>query len=266
MERRTETVEGIHTSWLEAEGPAPTLYVHGVPNSSDMWRPFLEATGGWAVDLPGFGESGKPADFPYSIEGYRVWLRRFASAAGISYFRLCVHDWGVVGLTLALDRPDHLERLALLNPVPLLPGYEWHGTAKLWRRRALGELVMGSTSRLGTKLAGRAGVFGMKPLQDDLLDQIFRHFDHGTQRAILKLYRSAPETALAAAGAHLDQITAPALVMAGDGDPYIPASFAADYATALGDEARVELVEGGDHWFWLSEPDRIDAVTAFLKG
>ena len=42
--------------------------------------PFLERTGGMAVDLPGFGRSAKPADFPYSIEGYadvlEAWLRR----------------------------------------------------------------------------------------------------------------------------------------------------------------------------------------------
>src|SRR6187431_1054298 len=47
--------------WIE-EGDAPILYLHGVPNGAVMWKPFLERTGGVAVDLPGFGESGKRGD------------------------------------------------------------------------------------------------------------------------------------------------------------------------------------------------------------
>src|SRR3712207_6684010 len=69
VERRAE-VAGIEVAWREApEGGAPILYVHGVPTASWDWIPFLERTGGFAPDLPGFGSSDKPADFDYSIAG-----------------------------------------------------------------------------------------------------------------------------------------------------------------------------------------------------
>ena len=59
------------------------------------------------------------------------------------------------------------------------------------------------------------------------LDSVLDHFDQGTQRAILRLYRSSPPSVLAAAGARLATLTMPALVVWGERDPYIPARFGA---------------------------------------
>ena len=66
-------IQGLPVRFLRA-GDANVLYVHGVPDSADLWRPFLERTGGIAVDLPGFGESGKPAQWPYSAAGFQDFL------------------------------------------------------------------------------------------------------------------------------------------------------------------------------------------------
>jgi pimeloyl-ACP methyl ester carboxylesterase len=35
----------------------------------------------------------------------------------------------------AQRRPELIERLVVINSVPLLPGYRWHWIAQLWRRR-----------------------------------------------------------------------------------------------------------------------------------
>ena len=78
-------------------------------------------------------------------------------------------------------------------------------------------------------------------------------FDPGTQRAILKLYRASPPDVLAAAGARLGDVDAPALVLHGARDRYIPARFADGLAAALGD-GRVEHVPDAGHWPWLDRP------------
>ena len=77
--------------------------------------PFLERGGGIAPDLPGFGNSAKPADFDYSIEGYADFLEAFVDALGLERFSLVVHDWGVVGLALAQRRPERVERLVIVR-------------------------------------------------------------------------------------------------------------------------------------------------------
>jgi pimeloyl-ACP methyl ester carboxylesterase len=264
MKERRADVDGLSTFWLET-GRDPILYIHGVPNDADEWRPFLERSGGVALDLPGFGRSAKPADFPYSIDGYSAFADRFLDEMGLERVSLVMHDWGAAVLGLAQRRPERIDRLVVINAVPLLPGYRWHRVARLWRVPVVGELTMGFTTKWGLRRSAR----GWLPAVDDagrreFVEQIWERFDHGTQRAILKLYRSAPEDRLAQAGERLGDIGRPALVVWGDSDQFLPTRFAEGYAEALGGE--LDLVEGAGHWPWLDRPDVVDRVEAFLRG
>jgi pimeloyl-ACP methyl ester carboxylesterase len=266
VEEHRGVVGELPAFWRTAAGSEPPiLYLHGVPTSSDDWLPFLERTGGIAPDLPGFGRTGKPGHFPYEIGGYDDWLEAFLAELGVERFRLVMHDWGTVGLALAQRFPERVERLVILNGVPLLPGYRWHRVARLWRTPGVGEILMGLTSRRTFPLAARslAGPDGVPP--PGVVAEIFEHFDHGTQRAILRLYRGAGTQALARAGERLGAIKAPALVVWGDRDPYLDAQLARAYGEAL-PGARVEIVPGAHHWPWLDDPGVIDRVGAFLEG
>jgi pimeloyl-ACP methyl ester carboxylesterase len=259
-------VAGLETFWREAPARgdhAPVLYVHGNPTNSDDWVPFLERTGGLAPDLPGFGRSAKPAQFDYSIEGYSDWLDAFLADRGVERYSLVVHDWGAAALGLAQRAPERVERLVVMNAVPLLPGYRWHRLAKIWRTPIAGELFMGLSTRWGLKQLSREGTVAPGPAPDELIDRIWQHFDHGTQRAILKLYRSAPTDVLAQAGERLGEIRAPALVLWGAQDPYISTHFARAYADALGGPTRLEFLEDASHWPWLDRPEAIERVTGF---
>jgi pimeloyl-ACP methyl ester carboxylesterase len=264
------TVGGVEVRWRRAAPPAgvtPTLYVHGVPTSSADWLPFLARTGGVAVDLPGFGESAKPADFDYSIAGYDRFLEAFLDEAELDRFSLVVHDWGAAALATAQRLHGRLERLVLLGGcVPLLEGYEWHRLARIWRRPLAGELFMGFSTRWALKRLTKEATTVSGGLPQEMLDEIWRHFDHGTQRAILKLYRSAPPATLAAAGRELGSIASPALVLWPDADPYIDASFGGAYAAALGGPVKQETIAGAGHWPWVDRPETIDRVAAFLAG
>jgi pimeloyl-ACP methyl ester carboxylesterase len=243
-------IDGTLVSWLQ-HGDEPLLYVHGVPDSAELWTPFLERTGGIAVDLPGFGRSGKSAGWPYSLEGYAAFLPAFLDHLGIDRVSLVAHDWGGVALTLG----DRIERLVAIDTLPLLPGHRRPWIARAWRTPVVGELAMGFTGRtLLRRLGG---------LSAEHADQILRHFDHGTQRAILKLYRSAPPDALARAGERLGAIDAATLVLWGDEDQYLPTRFAHAYGEAL--NADVEIVEGAGHWPWIDKPDLVERVCGFLS-
>jgi len=250
----SEEVAGLNVTWRSA-GDAPILYVHGVPTDGDDWLPFLEQTGGFAPDLPGFGRSSKRGDLDYSMEGLGRFAEAFADARGLERMSLVVHDWGAVGLLFAMRAPERIERLVVINAIPFLPGYRWHRIARIWRRRGAGELFMGGISagslgRLAPDLKPRARV-------------IAHRFDQGTQRAVLRLYRSAPEDVLARAGERLGLIDCPALVLWGERDPYIPPRFAQAYADALPDAA-ARVVEGAGHWPWLQQPDLVRDVSSWL--
>jgi len=287
--------------WRSASSPdpgvAPVLYLHGVPSSSDDWvaprehhvsRPrwrrwwrqkrseddrvqaplyeegFLERTGGLAPDLPGFGRSGKPGYLRYTIDEYAGFIERFLDMLGVERVRMLVHDWGAVGLAFAQAHPERVERLVVCNAVPFLPGYEWHRTARLWRTPLLGEIAMGATIRPVLERSTREASATRGPLPGAWIDSVMQHFDHGTQRAILRLYRSSPSHELARAGERLGSLRMPSLVLWGMQDPYIPARFAHAYEQALPESELIELADAG-HWWWLDRPDAIERVVEFMS-
>jgi pimeloyl-ACP methyl ester carboxylesterase len=280
-----------------APGAAVPLYLHGVPTSSDDWvaprehhgsrprwrrwwrhkrsddewvepplyeRGFLERSGGLAVDLPGFGRSGKPGYLRFTIDEYDHFIERFLEQRSVERVQLVMHDWGAVGLAFAQRLPERVERLVIINAVPFLAGYSWHRVARIWRTPGVGELAMGTTYRSTLELASKEANATPGPMPGAWLDSVLEHFDEGTQRAILRLYRSSPPEVLAAAGTRLGELEMPALVLWGAKDPYIPASFAHQYAAALGNAQLVELADAG-HTPWLDRTDVIDRVVDFLS-
>lgn len=259
-------LDGEPVFWLQADGAGeiPVLYVHGVPTSADDWPAFLERTGGLAPDLPGFGRSGKRGDGDYTMHRYGPWLERFLADRGVDRFSLVVHDWGAVGLVLAQLAPERVHRLVIINAVPLLPGHHWHRIARLWRRRGLGELLMGAVGRLTVTQLTRGANATKGPMPRAWRDSVVRYLDQGTQRAILRLYRSADPEVLAAAGAGLGRLPCPTLVVWGAKDPYLPVSVGEAYAAAI-PGAQLLAVPDAGHWPWLDRPDLVDTVAAFLS-
>ena len=263
-------IDGLPVFWRSAPTPATgagdavPLYLHGVPDNSDEWLEFLARTGGLAPDLPGFGRSGKPGSRTYTIDEYDRFIERLLEETGTERVKLVVHDWGAVGLAFAQRLPARVERLVIVNAVPMLPGYRWHRTARIWRTPVLGELSMGATNRTVLRLLSREGNVTPGAMPDAWLDSVLDHFDQGTQRAILRLYRSSPPAVLAAAGERLGSLEMPALVAWGMQDPYIPGRFGREYANALPHAELLELADAG-HWPWLDRPDLVGRVVDFLS-
>jgi pimeloyl-ACP methyl ester carboxylesterase len=245
-------------------GAAPVLYLHGSPTSSDDWPEFLERTGGLAPDLIGFGRSAKGGNLDYTLDGLADFVERFLAALGVHEVSLVAHDWGAAaGLVFAQRHPGRVNRIVLINALPLLDGFRWHRLARAWRRPVLGELVHGITNRRLLARELRHGTVTPEGWSDARITAVWEQFDQGTQRAILRLYRSSPSNVLATAGARLATLTMPALVVWGQADPHIPARFGRAFAQALPDAELLELADAG-HWPWFDRPDVIDRVAGFL--
>jgi pimeloyl-ACP methyl ester carboxylesterase len=266
----TTTIDNIPVFYRNAEEPgppglSPVLYLHEALTSSDDLVPFLERTGGVAPDLIGFGRSGKGGHLDYTPGGLLDFVRRFLQDQALDRVRLVGHGWGgALGLMLAQQRPELVERLALIDPVPLLPGFDWPGVVRLWRRPVIGELLMGSTSkRLLSRHLRKAAV---KPdaWTADRLAAVWDQFDQGTQRALIRLHRAADEPQRVKLGARLPSIAAPVQLVWGEADPWFAPDFADAYAALL-PCGEVERIPGAGHWPWLDEPRVIDLVADFLR-
>jgi pimeloyl-ACP methyl ester carboxylesterase len=270
IETGTVMVDGVSTFFrrIPRRG-VPTLFVHGNPSHSGDWQPFLERMAGPAVafDLPGWGRSERPspAEFDYSMDGLARFVTRFLQRMAIENYSLVVHDWGSVALVAAQEEPDRVRRLVIVNAVPLLPGYRWHRTARIWRTRGLGEVSRFVATRWLVELGLRESRGDWSRHDPAFVEQIYEQLrDPRTVAAILRLYRSADPDRLAAAGEHLGSITAPALVLWGMRDRYLPGRFGAAYGECLPRAELVEALEAG-HWPWIDQPELVEPVIRFLE-
>jgi pimeloyl-ACP methyl ester carboxylesterase len=243
----------------------PPLFLHGIPTSSDDWIGVLEETGGIAPDLIGFGRSGKGGHLEYTLAGLAQHLERLLDHLDPPAVTVVAHDWGApVGLTLALSNPGRISRLILVNPLPLDRPQAGAPGARLWRRKAIGELAMGAT----TKWVLKRGLTGASANPDQAwpkhrLDQVWEQFDQGTQRAILRLHRSTDERTLSELRSRLPALTQPALISWGDRDPWAAPDTAETYAAAL-KNATVEHLPNAGHWPWLDDAAALDRLIKAL--
>lgn len=255
---------GAPVYYLHAPPVGPTvLYLHSAPTSADDWVPFLERSGGLAPDLLGFGRSSKAGNLEFSLPAYVSFLEAFLRATAIEEVSLVGHGWGgAIALAYAMAHPLQTQRVTIIDAIPLLPGFEWPRAVRRLRQPAVGELMMGSVGRRLLARSLRAGTVTADAWSAERLDAVWAQFDQGTQRAILRLYRSIDGGGLADAGAGLVALDLPSLVVWGEEDPW----FSPDYAEAYADTlpgAELNRVSGAGHWPWLDQPTMIDRIAGF---
>ncbi len=113
-------------------GPA-VLLLHGYPQNHAMWAGVAERLASRftvvCADLRGYGESSKPADADdhstYSFRAMAADQVGLMEALGHARFGVAGHDRGArVTHRMALDRPDRVQAMAVLDIAPTLYMYE----------------------------------------------------------------------------------------------------------------------------------------------
>jgi pimeloyl-ACP methyl ester carboxylesterase len=267
IEEKELALDGVRVFYRQVPGEGtPTVYCHGNPGHGEGWLPFMERGGpSIAIDMPGWGRSDRPDPdrFDYSMYGLSAFLERCLDELGIGRRKLVVHDWGVLALIGAQRRPELIEKLVIVNAVPLTPGYRWHWIAQIWRRRPFGEILNATGTRSALALALRQARGDRSPMPPEFVDMLWKYRTKGTNPAILNLYRHADPDRLAAAGKDLGRLSCPSLVVWGERDMHLSTKFAQAFADALPD-SEMDLVAGAGHWPWIDDARVIDRVVDFL--
>jgi haloacetate dehalogenase len=132
-ESRVEVAPDVELHVRRAGAGSPVVLLHGYPQSGTCWHrvaPALAERHAVVVpDLRGYGRSSTPPD----DEDHTVYAKRtmaadvvaVMSALGHDRFAVVGHDrGGRVAYRLALDHPDRIERLCVLDMVPTVEQFE----------------------------------------------------------------------------------------------------------------------------------------------
>ena len=110
----------------------PLLLLHGFPQTHAMWHRVAQQLAPHfnlvLADLPGYGDSAKPADSPdHAAQSKRAMaakLHALMVQLGHRHYVVCGHDrGGRVAARLALDQPEAIRRLVVIDIAPTLDMY-----------------------------------------------------------------------------------------------------------------------------------------------
>ena len=225
------------------------VFVHGVPETPDVWRPLvshLERDDVALLQMPGFG-CPLPEGFDPTMYGYASWLAEELTA--FDEVDLVAHDWGgILSLKVLADQPANVRSWA--NDMgDLGADFRWHDTARVWQTPGDGEALI--DGMVEASPADRAALLMAVGVPEGDAPGMASHLDATMGQAILALYRSAMDVGNEW-GPGIDSITAPGLVICSMLDPFRSSERAARLAERTGAEL-VELPSSGHFWM-LEDP------------
>jgi haloacetate dehalogenase len=211
------------------DGP-PVLLLHGYPQSGVMWRkvaPVLGRDHALVIpDLRGYGDSDKPRD-GFDKRTMAADLHALMTSLGHARYAVVGHDRGArVSHRLALDQPDAVTHLALLDIVPThtlfrdtgreLAAAYWHWF--FFQVPDLPEVMIEAAPEPFLRFMFRALSSEPGAIEEAAFAEYLRVFTlPGTIRCGLEDYRAAATQDFADDAADLDRrITCPVLALWGE--------------------------------------------------
>ncbi len=113
--------DGIRMHYVDEGEGSPVLLLHGEPTWTYLYRKVIPQIAPVArcvaPDYFGFGRSDKPVERDwYSYDTHTASLERFVDELDLRDATVVMQDWGgPLGMRLAVERPDRIARLVVLN-------------------------------------------------------------------------------------------------------------------------------------------------------
>lgn len=228
---RFVSVDGIRLHYQgfgDASAP-PMVLIHGYTASLFVWKavaPMLADAGFRviAVDLVGFGYSEKPRGFEYSISSQARIVTRFMERLGIGQATIVGSSYGgAVAATIALDYPERVEKLVLVDAV-INDDLKSHPVLRFASLPGLGEImtpfVSDSKFFLRHRMHGTLAKVNHHLITDDRIEGVRRPLlGADGHHSLLATSRNWSANRIER-DAHL--ITQPTLIIWGEDDTVIP--------------------------------------------
>jgi pimeloyl-ACP methyl ester carboxylesterase len=255
----------------EYPGAEPAIVLmHGFPDDLHLYdRRVPELAGRRVVsfDFLGWGASDKPRRYPYTAANQTADLEAVIQHLQLGSVVLVAHDAsGPPGIDWALDHPDRVAALVLLNTYSQMPGLRPPEAIWLFSTPIVG-WVARPVSRLFGDLVFRrmyrwqVGRFvGDPQVRDQFLPLLYRQFTahpsaheafFGVNRDLLATIASRTANVLRLRG-----FTRPVRIIFGAADPYLNRQVAHRFHQLL-PTSELFLLDGARHYVQLDEPQQV---------
>lgn len=229
------------------------VFVHGVPETAEVWEPLLahlDRDDVALLELPGFGCD---ITFEPTMHNYADWLR--LALGGFDEVDLVAHDWGgLLALRVLADEPANVRSWAV-DIGDLSPDFRWHDIALVMQTPGEGEALMEGI--LAAEGAEKVQLLEASGIPAVGAASMAEHWDARMAECILALYRSAVDIGNEW-GPGIDDIVAPGLVVESMQDPFRSPARAERLARRAG--ARVVELPDAGHWWMLESPEASAAM------
>jgi haloalkane dehalogenase len=271
FEPRYVEQDGLRMHCVDEGSGSPILLLHGEPTWAFLYRkmiPALSAVGRTIVpDYFGFGRSDKPTRIEdYSYDFHYGSIERIAEELDLRDTTVVVHDWGgPIGLRLAVEHPDRVGRLVILNTgvgAGRAPSEEWL-RFRAFVRRVGTDLVPGQLIRISA----------VTELADEVVEAYNAPFPTPESKAgILAFPEQVPTEAdhpnaakMLEVRAALEHWEGPTLVLFADSDPIFSTVAAEHMASRIPGAGPAEFVAGAGHFLQEEKGEEIAArIVRFL--
>jgi haloalkane dehalogenase len=264
--------DGLRMHYLDEGQGDPVLCLHGEPTWSFLYRKMIPGLAAAArvvaPDYFGFGRSDKPTDAAwYTFERHCAAIAGLVEDLDLRGLTVVVQDWGgPIGLQLAVEQPDRVARLVILN-TGVGGG---RPPSETWLRFREVVRAAGGDFQAG-RLIRAAAVRG---LTDDVVAAYDAPFPAPESKAgvlafpeLVPTEPEHPNTApLMAIREALGSWEKPALVLFGDSDPIFRPEVAEAIARWIPGALPAELVEQAGHFVQEDAGEEVAArIVEFLR-
>jgi pimeloyl-ACP methyl ester carboxylesterase len=255
---------GVRYRFVRKGSGAAVVLLHGFASSVYTWKDVIPALAGAhdvvAFDFPGFGGSSIPR--PLEAGRYPADVIAVMDALGIARASLVGNSLGgAVAVMVAAERPERVERLVLIDSA----GFNYAAADRPWLLRAMGSPAAAAVvERLPVKrrliAQGLRQVFhDDAKVTDERIDAYARPMMRpGAIAAAAGVLRGRPPAPIEA---QLRRVRAPALVIWGADDGWIPPAHARRFAEAL-PGAEVAMIEDCGHVPQEEKPAEVARIVA----
>jgi len=265
-------LDGLRMHYVaEGDGP-PLLLLHGEPTWCFLYRKLISPLAAIgrviAPDYFGFGRSDKPTRVEdYSYDFHYDSVERLADELDLRSATVVVQDWGgPIGLRLAVERPDLVDRLVILNTgvgAGRAPSPEWLRFREFMRRVG-SDLVPGQLIRISA----------VTELADDVIEAYNAPFPTPESKAgVLAFPELVPTDLDHPSAAKMLEVSdalarweRPALVLFSDSDPIFTPAAAERLAARIPGAGPAEIVSGAGHFLQEEKGEEIaERIVRFVR-